>query len=235
MKKIFIGILTVCLCLAMVFAFTSCGCDQNNKNNFEVYNQPTEPDYVDENGVGYHIVDSKELQVTQYKGTSTEVTIPASYKDLPVTSIGPSAFKNTEVTKVTLPDSLKVIGEHSFSLCDSLADISIPESVETIEKFAFFYTPALKEITIPKSVTTLEQSVFSGSGLVKCEIPSSITKLEPMLFYQCYDLEEVIIPETVTSFDKDVFAEDEKVTIVGTAGSEAEAYAKKENIKFSAQ
>lgn len=235
MKKFLTGILAVCLCFATVFAFASCGCDQDKQNNFEVYNQPTEPDYVDENGVGYHIVDSKELQVTQYTGTSAEVTVPASYENLPVTSIGASAFKNTQITKVTLPDSIKVIGEHSFSLCNNLESITIPEGVETIEKYAFFYTPALKEITIPQSITTLEQSVFSASGLVKCEIPSSITKLEPMLFYQCFDLEEVIIPETVTSFDKDIFTEDEKVTIVGKAGSEAEAYAKEQNIKFSAQ
>ena len=63
-----------------------------------------------------------------------------------------------KATEIELPSTLKVIGDSSFSDCDSIKVIEIPNSVETIEGYAFNLCDALETVTIDK-----EQGSISGS------------------------------------------------------------------------
>ncbi len=93
--------------------------------------------------------------IEKYNGSDSEIAVPDEYKGMPVRNIYNNAFKgNSTLTKVTLPDSLKSIGEYSFEKCSNLSEINIPESVQTISYNAFADCPKLRELTIlNKSVT----------------------------------------------------------------------------------
>lgn len=110
------------------------------------------------------------------------VTIPRrfTYEGLTgvVTGIHGSAFRNeTDLTKVSIPESvsvidggafygcrnlhtvvfdgtsrLKTIGYQAFGICNALNTFEIPNSVTTIEQGAFQYCHALTSVTIPSSV-----------------------------------------------------------------------------------
>lgn len=76
---------------------------------------------------------------------------------------GALAWK-TKLTKVTMPSSLKEIGDDAFAGTESLQeDIVLPEGLETIALEAFAGAGAKNGITIhiPSSVTSIGENAFA--------------------------------------------------------------------------
>jgi|GEM_PF-4791987 len=82
--------------------------------------------------------------------------------------IGGEAFrKNDVLTEVTLPDSLKNIGEFAFSGCSALNKVVLPESIKYIAGNAFDSCVALTEIIIPGGVKIIMPDAFNGCSELK--------------------------------------------------------------------
>ena len=106
--------------------------------------------------------DGTQYSVTDYTGTATEVFTPATYKGLPVTSIGRSAFSNhSGFTSITIPNSVTSIGDSAFEGCRGLSSIEIPDSVTSIGNYAFAGCRGLKSVTIGNGVTSIGNYAFS--------------------------------------------------------------------------
>ncbi len=116
--------------------------------------------------------------------TTTDIVVPSTYKDLPVTSIGYSAFEDcTTLTSVTIPDSVTSIGSYAFSGCTGLTSITIPDSVTSIGWYAFYYCSSLTSITIPDSVTSIGDWAFNYCiNLTSINIPNSVTSIDEGAF-----------------------------------------------------
>ncbi len=85
----------------------------------------------------------------------TSVTIPDSVK-----MIGGNAFSDTGIRSIDLPESLENIGYMAFSGCKYLTNLVIPDSVTTIEDFAFIDCNALTSVTLGKSVKNIGEYAF---------------------------------------------------------------------------
>ncbi len=90
-------------------------------------------------GTGYHVTGIGEE-------TSKDIVIPAEYNGSPVTSIDYGAFANTDIEKVTIPNTVTSIGTSAFENCSSLKNVSIPASVTKIGANAFKNCTALTVI-----------------------------------------------------------------------------------------
>ena len=115
--------------------------------------------------------------IVKYNGNDAEITIPDSFGKFTVTEIGWGVFSQKyDVTKITLPSTLKSIGASAFEYCISLEQITIPEKVESIGNSAFYNCRGLEEIYIPKSVKSIGLCVFSGcSSIEKFEVDKENT------------------------------------------------------------
>ncbi len=94
------------------------------------------------------------------------------------------------LTSVSLPASLEVIGYRAFGECESLTTVTIvePSSLTTIGESAFGWNRALTAITIPASVTSIGAKAFEGAGLTSVTIPASVTSIGSEAFVFCTEL-----------------------------------------------
>ena len=131
------------------------------------------------------------------------VTIPNSVK-----SIGDGDFYLCKsLQSITIPNSVTSIGDEAFSGCNSLQSITIPNSVTSIGYEAFRCCKSFQSVTIPNSVTSIGDGAFSWcESLQSVTIPNSVTKIEDNAFFSCESLQSITIPNSVTSIGNRAFS-----------------------------
>ena len=164
------------------------------------------------------------------------VNIPESVtykgKRYSVTSIGFYAFGAcTNLTSVTIPNSVTLIKTGAFEGCSSLTSIHIPNSVTDINgdvfhgtawynnqpnglvyagKMAYKYKGEMPEgtqITIADGTIGIATDAFEFcSGLVSIIIPNSVKLIGENAFKECTSLTSITIPNSVTSIGKRAFS-----------------------------
>ena len=117
------------------------------------------------------------------------------------------AFYFNSLQSVTIPNSVKSIGDGAFQLCVSLQSASIPNSVTSIGDWAFSSCESLQSITIPNSVKSIGDEAFSGcESLQSVTIPNSVTSIGDNAFSWCQSLQSVTIPNSVTKIGDGAFS-----------------------------
>ena len=130
----------------------------------------------------------------KYKGVNDEVVIPDG-----VTSIKGDYTKGVfreckTVTKVTISNSVKTIGNYAFKGCSSLTSITIPDSVTSIGNYAFSGCSRLTGVTIPNSVASIgDYAFFACYSLTSITIPDSVTTIGKAAFASCPNLANIIV------------------------------------------
>lgn len=159
-----------------------------------------------------------------FENCNAEIIFPASLKCIPI--MGDNA-----VTKVNIPEGVKIIGEDAFWACSNLKEITLPSTITNIERSAFFNTP-ITEFVYPQNIDNIPASAFGGTKLTEFSVPDNVKEIDDGAFYNCTDLKKITIPEFVTYIGNDVFKNCRNLVIYGKRDSVAERYAYINNIKF---
>lgn len=143
-------------------------------------------------------------EITAYIGSGAVVTVPATYQDKAVASIGKNAFYgNTTITRVTLPETVLNIANKAFAKCGALTEIVMP-NVRAIGMEAFRGT-ALKQISLPPVLENLGKYALADTPLTVVSLPASIIRSGDYIFAGCSSLTEVIFPETMNEITVRMF------------------------------
>lgn len=115
-------------------------------------------------------------------------------------------FECTDLTSITIPNSVISIGDDAFSGCSSLSSVTIPNSVTNIGEWTFYNCSSLTFINIPNGITNIKDATFMGCiSLTSIEIPSNVTIIEERVFNLCAGLTSITIPSSVTSIGYQAF------------------------------
>ena len=141
----------------------------------------------------------------------TEITISNS-----VNRIGQYAFANCKsLTSVTIPDSIIEIGEGAFENCRLLTSITIPDSVTEIGSNAFSECTSLTSIVIPDGVDGISRLIFSDCrSLTSVTIPNTVTEIMDYAFEFCQSLKSITIPNDVTYIGDSAFGHCKSLTSI---------------------
>ena len=93
------------------------------------------------------------------------------------------AFKDSDISSVTIPDGVVFIGEGAFENCINL-----------------------HSITIPNSVTRIDKDAFRGSGITEIYFGNGITDIPASVCMSCDNLQTVTFGSSVTNISEDAFA-----------------------------
>ncbi len=170
----------------------------------------------------YDVVDGDTVTITGCAVSPCPATliIPATIVDLPVTSIGDSAFAlATSLTSVTIPGSVRSIGYAAFLRTSNLETVTFagPSHLETIGDWAFSGASSLTSITIPSSVRSIGDDAFyhaSRLTTVTFAEPSSLETIDSGAFQYARRLTSITIPSSVRSIGDVAFDDATLLTTV---------------------
>jgi len=150
-------------------------------------------------------------------GMRDAVVIHAEYNGKPVTEIGGWAFRETNITGVTIPTSIKSIGWGAFFKCTGLTSVNIPASVTEISGNPFAECTSLTSITVSSSnsyfiseggiLYNIDKTglLVAPAGISSATIPASVNNIGLYAFEGCRRLTSINIPATVTSIYQGAF------------------------------
>lgn len=154
------------------YAFDSCNSLQYNEYDNKLYLGNSENPYL-------VLIRTKDKSITSCEiNTNTKI-------------IYSSAFSGcSNLTEITLPNSITFIGDYAFSSCSSLIEITLPNSVTSIGNAAFNSCSSLTEITLPNSVISIGNAAFNHcTNLIGITIPNYLISIGYDAFSYCGSLQ----------------------------------------------
>lgn len=239
------------LCLTRL-VFIIClisGCKTNTNNNFSVdFSSTSSVVSGTVNGYQYEIIGDGIKIISHNYNNDISITVPEVIAGKFVKSLGTDAFyqhKNT--ISITLPQTLTTIEGGPFYRCYSLEQIIIPKNVEIIDTNPFFRCSSLKMISVDssnESFCDIDGVLFNkdrtflisypeGKDSPNYTVPASVKRIDIDSFGYHTKIRRLTIMANVVEFpEENMFVFPDDIVLVVEAGSMAEKYAKKHNLKF---
>lgn len=217
--------LTIILSLAILLNFAACKSgDDDSSSGGDTPTVTANPATDFE----YHF-DGDYTVIDKYVVNDLTVVIPEEIESKPVISIGREAFKASQITSVTIPDSVEIINFEAFAECDALTDVKFGNSVTYLGARSFYSCDALeklelprnlvyideeavakcktlKELTVPKTLEIYYHAAFAeNESLVTVKFEEGLEKIGGGAFIKCTALETLMIPSSVTHIQFDTF------------------------------
>lgn len=141
---------------------------------------------------GEGMIDNSQMSDTPWKACTKAIIEEG------ITGIaGKEMFAECDFEEITLPSTLKYIGNSAFKNYVG-STIIIPDAVDTIGNNAFMNAVNLTEIILPDTLSSIGELAFYGDANLSINIPSKVSKIGNYAFYGNEMLKEVTIPANAT-------------------------------------
>ena len=157
----------------------------------------------------------------------SEADAAASASDFQIQGSTLEKYRGSD-ERVTIPDTVEVVGESAFENNQKVQFVVIPKSVKRLDAYVFWGCDNLEEVVLGKGLKTVDEYSFAGcTGLKQITIPENVLSIDAQAFAGCTNLTDIYIPATVTSIAEDAFLNCDHVTIHADEGSVAAQFAQK--------
>ena len=191
-----------------------------------------------EENYGYkYQINGNEAEITYVDRDTVQLILPSEIDGVPVTKISNNALNYCDkLISISLPDSLREIGEYAFDNCTSLTEISFPDTLEYIGDAAFRNCTSLTSVYMPDSVTETGGAVFYGCNSLKSIRLSENIDSIPVLqtkgadydgtvytyypyFQGCSSLINIDIPDNISEIPYMTFADCTSLETINTGNN----------------
>jgi len=128
---------------------------------------------IDDTGKWRYAPTGDGAMLISYAGElpSGDLLIPGEVDGYTITGIGGDAFRQnllgpTTLTSVTIPDSVKYIGDSAFFGCSEMTGVALPDNLVTIGDNAFSECTKLTDLILPDTVKSVGRDSFDSQNLI---------------------------------------------------------------------
>ena len=165
------------------------------------------PDYINYKG--------KRIPVTEMRGdifwgkSIKSIKLPST-----LTEISNAALRETDISEIVIPASVKIIQGAAFYGCKNLKKV-VFESDKIDELHGCFQNcTSLQSIKLPRYVGLTSYEMFSGcTNLTSVTLPENLTEIKDGTFENCTKLTTINIPASVTKVGSHVFSDSGVVSL----------------------
>ncbi len=124
-----------------------------------------------------------------------------------VKSLGEGAFRGASLKEMKLPESLEEMGVECFDNCLNLKKVTLASKLKEIPLAAFYGCRELTEVILPEGVEVIGEEAFASlSALEKVSLPSTLKEIGPYAFWNSGTTDlEIVVPATVEKIGDEAF------------------------------
>ena len=126
------------------------------------------------------------VQIELKVGFLATLDLPREIDGKTVSAVGEAAFmQQTELSSVTLPDTVRTVGRQAFYGCTRLTRVTMT-AVEELGDEALAACPELRAVTLGDKLITIGKGAFEGCKLLgTITVPASLAEIGTDAFYGC--------------------------------------------------
>ncbi len=166
-----------------------------------------------------------KIHITKYIGKGGKIEIPQFIGGMPVTMIGPFAFRCSGVTEVIIPDGVRYIGDMAFVDCNELKKVTIlgkigkcdfcvfrHSAIEEIEGIEFLAGIHIKAESFKETpFYEANETLIIGDELIWCRddsevinVPDNVRRIGYFAFYSS-KAKKIVLPKGLKEIDNLAF------------------------------
>ena len=136
---------------------------------------------------------------------------------------------NEQIQTVIIEDGVTYIdcSWATFGKCSNLTNVTLPDTVTSICSKLFSGCSSLVNVNVPNRVTFIGDDVFNGTSLTSITIPASVTEIGSSAFADCTSLTKIDVASensNYISIDGILFSADRKILHTYPAGKNDLSY-----------
>lgn len=158
-------------------------------------------DYIKKNGLLY----SPDMHtVIGVDDTSTEFTGRIPYG---AHAIDDEVFSDCPYESISVPDSVKSLGNCLFENSKALEKVKLPESITKLPPYLFSGCSALTKVTLPNELVSFPEGMYKDcASLLEIPFRAGVKVLPENFMSGCVSVRSLIIPTSVTSIGPEAVA-----------------------------
>ena len=153
-----------------------------------------------------------------YCSAMTEIIFAESSQ---LSTIAAHAFYNSGLVSIVLPEGVKTLERAAFHSCKSLQEITLPSTLKTIGDNAFRYSSALSKVYIRdvdawcqisfkdkySNPAYLAKNLYSTDGelITFLDISEGVTSISAFAFYEVKSIKKIAFPKSLKKISTDAF------------------------------
>lgn len=142
--------------------------------------------HVTDDGIEYESYSDRDyITITGYNGENETLVIPSEIDGKPVISVTGRFFNTRKIKHCTIPEGVTRIGADKqwlFREPTALESVSLPSTLKTIGDGAFAQCCNLSNVTLPDGLTSIGVGAFAKCSGLNIIIPDSVTSITEYIF-----------------------------------------------------
>ena len=134
-------------------------------------------------------------------GSPAKVAVPSG-----VETLRSEAFKDSAITAITFPQSLKELQSWALAGCRNLTDVAFPDKISLIPFRFMSGCESLSSVKLPAEVKTVGSfAFFECASLSEIEFPEGLEEIGNEAFRKCASLKSVTLPKSLKTVGDGAF------------------------------